>query len=171
RGLVEEVEVLEAELARVESFFTLIDQGHEAESPRQVVVALQAESRHGSKAAPRSVRVYDRDPGKGVPMILDALSRYGIMQPEDWTVSLEGGPLKPDQVLRIRRTAYEGLLWLADDVVRRQEDHRSGVKLSSESAARQALVYLQKAEIAHRPTTAFYRIRSQCGKAMRNEDA
>jgi tetratricopeptide (TPR) repeat protein len=171
RRLAEDVEALEAVLARVERFFVLIDQGHEAEISHDFELGLQAASSHGSKPAPRSQKKYNREPGKAVPIVLEALSLYGIMEHEDWTSTLVGGPLESDQVLRIRRTAYEELAWLADDVVRRQEDHRSGEKMASESAARQALVYLKKAEQAHRPTTSFYRIRSRCRKMLAEEEA
>src|SRR4029077_2464683 len=106
-----------------------------------------------------------------VSFLLEAMSRFGIMEHNDWNSNLGRGVFGPDQVKRIQHTAYEELLWLADDVVRRQEDHRSGQKISSESAARQALVYLQKAESAHEPTQAFYRIRSQCGKSLKEVDA
>src|SRR5262249_27919985 len=68
-----------------------------------------------------------------------------------------------------RRLAYEELLWLADDVVDRQEAHRSGRKLSPEVAAQAALVYLAKAESAHRATQAFYTLRARCRKLLGEE--
>src|SRR5262249_3920578 len=67
--------------------------------------------------------------------------------------------------------AYEELLWLADDVIRRRQDHRSGRTLSPEEAARQALGYLGKAEIAHPPTRALYALRARCRKDLGDEAA
>ena len=61
----------------------------------------------------------------------------------------------------MRRTAYEQLLWLADDAARRQVDHRSGSKVSQQEAAEEGLAYLRHAEAASRPTSAFYLIRAR----------
>ncbi|HVS36368.1 MAG TPA: tetratricopeptide repeat protein, partial [Gemmataceae bacterium] len=81
---------------------------------------------------------------------------------EDWTTGLDAGRLGKDEVEEVRRTAYEALIWLSDDMLRREEDHASGQRLSPESAARQALSYLAKAETAHRPTRALYDLRAKC---------
>ena len=99
RRLAAEVEVLEGELARVESFFALIDQGHEAEIPHAREPGSQADGSHGSKLVPQSETSFDRDPGKAVPMILEALSCYGIIEHEDWGVSSIGteNRLKPSE--------------------------------------------------------------------------
>src|SRR5262245_52478551 len=70
------------------------------------------------------------------------------------------------QVEQVRRLAYEELLWLADDLVRRQHDHRSGDKLSPKAAAEAALAYLRKAETARQPTRAVYTLRSRCHKTL-----
>src|SRR5262249_46891657 len=61
--------------------------------------------------------------------------------------------------------------WLADDVVGRMQEHRSGRKLSPTEAARQALVYLGKAEGARRPSQALYALRARCRKALGEEAA
>src|SRR5262249_28179118 len=106
-----------------------------------------------------------------VPFRLEALQRYGVLEREGWDGTLGGGLLGREQVEQIRRLMYEELLWLADDVGRRQQDHRSGRTLSPEAAARAALVYLGKAESAHRPTQAFYALRALCRKALGEEAA
>jgi tetratricopeptide (TPR) repeat protein len=55
---------------------------------------------------------------------------------------------------------------LADDVVRRQIDHRSRQNLEPEAAARAALVYLGKAENARKPTQALYGLRTRCREIL-----
>src|SRR5262249_48697911 len=75
---------------------------------------------------------------------------------------LAQGLLGKEQVKQVHRLVYEELLWLAQDVAGRQQDHRSGRKLSPQAAARAALVYLSKAESAHRPTQALYVMRGEC---------
>jgi tetratricopeptide (TPR) repeat protein len=57
-------------------------------------------------------------------------------------------------------------VWLAEDILNRQEDHRSGSKLSPEAAARQSLGYLDRAKGAHVPTRAFYLLRVRCRKTL-----
>src|SRR5262249_38310720 len=66
----------------------------------------------------------------------------------------------------IRRLVYEELLWLASDLAERRQEHRSGGTLSRDAAARAALVYLARAEGAHPPTQALYRIRAGVHEAL-----
>jgi hypothetical protein len=66
------------------------------------------------------------------------------MGQDDWSVRLEGSLLGPVQVTRVRRTAYEELLWLAADVVTRRVDHRSGQALSPPQAAREGLPHRKR---------------------------
>jgi tetratricopeptide (TPR) repeat protein/serine/threonine protein kinase len=148
-GLAAEVEAREAGLDRFQKFGDLIDRAHEAETAR-IAGALGGKKEHLAAARLR----------------LEALARYQILERADWAASLEGGFLEQDQVEQIRRTAYEALLWLADDVGSRQEEQRSGRQHSREAAARQALAYLEKAESAHRPTLAFYVLRARFRKAV-----
>jgi Flp pilus assembly protein TadD len=84
---------------------------------------------------------------------------------------LEGGLLGRDQIQQIRSTVYEQLLWLALDVLSRNENHRSRQELSPQVAAREALVYLGKAETAHVPTQGFYMLRARCRRALGEEAA
>src|SRR5262245_30719378 len=55
---------------------------------------------------------------------------------------------------------------LADDLVGRRQEHPSGQRPSWEAAATQALIYLGKAEGAHRPTQALYALRARCHTAL-----
>src|SRR5262249_25597519 len=68
-------------------------------------------------------------------------------------------------------TAYDELLWLADDVLIRKQEHVSGRQLVREAAARAAIAYLAKAEIAYPPTQAFYVLRLQCHQALGDKAA
>src|SRR5262249_39737038 len=101
---------------------------------------------------------------------LKALDCYAVLERDDWNTALESGLLGRDQVEQIRRTIYEELLWLSADLADRQQEHRSGRKLSREAAAQGALLYLGKAESAHGPTQALYLLRAGCRKAL-GEDA
>jgi serine/threonine protein kinase/tetratricopeptide (TPR) repeat protein len=143
--LMEEINALEAEVERFERFLDLIEQAHEAEFPRASMKASDPE----------------REPAKSVPFLLQALSCYGVLERDDWSARLEGGLLEPDQVARVRRIVYEELLWLADDAARREMDHRSGRKISSQEAANQGLAYLLQAKAGARPTSAFYQLRAR----------
>ncbi|MFO0888509.1 MAG: tetratricopeptide repeat protein [Isosphaeraceae bacterium] len=165
RGLAAEVEALDAELSRLQHFLALIEQAHEAEFPLPVALALQAGSADGTTAPARASDA-SREPGKAVPFLLRALSRYGVMERDDWSARLEDGLLEQDVVAQVRRTAYEQLLWLADDAVRRQADHRSGSQVSRRQAADQGLAYLRQAEAAAPATSAFYLVRARCLKAL-----
>src|SRR5262249_31910386 len=81
----------------------------------------------------------------------------GARERDDWSRHLEGGLLAQDQVARVRRAAYEGLLWLADDAIHRGVSHHSGRKVAPQKAARQGPAYPRPAESALGPTAAFYR--------------
>jgi tetratricopeptide (TPR) repeat protein len=106
-----------------------------------------------------------------VPVLLQALAQYGILERNDWNTALAGGFLGSAQVEQVRRIAYEELIWLADDLLRRHEEHPSGHKLSADVAVRQALVYLAQAEKAHQPTQVFYKVRADCHEALSEEEA
>jgi serine/threonine protein kinase/tetratricopeptide (TPR) repeat protein len=170
-GLAAEVEAGEAELDRFQRFLDLIDRAHQAETAPLLELA-QGEGSPGRGGTRPPPRMWERRPGKAVPFLLEALELYEVLERDDWHTNLEGGFLGKDQVEHIRGSVYEALLWLADDVAfRREQEHRSGRKLSSQEAARAALVYLGKAESAHRPTQAFYVLRRPCRKVLGEEAA
>jgi tetratricopeptide (TPR) repeat protein len=162
----EKVEALTAEVNRFEDFFRLIDRAHEEEIPSSISLGVPVQVPGGMVLAPPSIRSPERDPAKAVPFLLEALSRYEVWDGERWDTTLNDSLLGPKQVEQVRRTAYEELLWLADDVGSRRQDHRSGGQLAAESAARQALLYLAKAELAHPATSVFYRQRAWCRAAL-----
>src|SRR5262249_23666968 len=107
-----------------------------------------------------------RRPAAAVPLLLKALGEYKVLERPNWASTLEDGFLGEAQVERVRRTVYEELLWLANDVLRRKEDHRSGRKLDPAAAARAALAYLADAERARRPTRALHELRAGCLAAL-----
>jgi tetratricopeptide (TPR) repeat protein len=160
------VKAAEADLDRWQKFLDLIDRARQAETAPVLEPALAAGGSPGRAATRPPARVAERRPAAAVPFLLEALHCYEVLERDDWNRNLEGGLLGRDQVEQIRRTVYEELLGLAEDVVVRREEHRSGNKLSPQGAARAALVYLGKAESAHRATQAFYALRARCHKAL-----
>src|SRR5262249_44040614 len=169
--LATQVEAGEADLDRYQHFLDLIDQAHEEETTPLVEVALGADDSSGYKGTETVAVPWGRRPMAAARLLLAALHRYEILERDDWDTILSDGLLGRDQVEDIRRRAYEELLWLADDVVDRQQEHRSGGKLPPQEAARMALVYLKKAENVHRPTQAFYALRARCRKVLGEEAA
>src|SRR5207245_2906905 len=155
-SLAAEVERGAADLDRFLQYLDLIDQAHQAETAPFLERALSADGPYGSGATPLPAKMRERRPAAAVPFLIEALRRYGVLEHDDWSRTLGGGLLGRQQVEQIRRLAYEELLWLATDVVGRQQEHPSGRKLSGEAAARQPLVYLGKAEGAYRQQTALY---------------
>src|SRR5262249_47211498 len=101
-SLFAEITALETELKRFQRFFDLIDRAHEAE------LAPAADLSQGTGRARTPRPSFGRDPAKAAPFLLEALALHEV---------LERGPLGTGQIEQIRRTAYEELLWLADDVV------------------------------------------------------
>jgi tetratricopeptide (TPR) repeat protein/serine/threonine protein kinase len=169
--LAADVEAGEASLDRFQQFLDLIERAHEAETTPANEPALAADAPAGNAATPALARARERRPAAAVPFLLEALRRFDVLERDNWDNALEGGLLGRPQVELIRRLAYEELLWLADDVARRRQEHRSGRTLSPEAAARAALVYLGKAEGAHPPTQALYTLRAGCRKALGEEAA
>jgi serine/threonine protein kinase/tetratricopeptide (TPR) repeat protein len=169
-GLAAQVEAFAAEVGRYERFLDLVEQSQEAEFPQPAALVHQADSVGGTlPPAPESSP--EREPARAVPFVLQALACYGVLDQADWSACLDGGFLEPDQAVRVRRTAYEKLLWLADDLVRRRVDHRSGRELAPPEAAQEGLAYLRQAETAFRPTSAFYQIRARILEALGKPEA
>jgi tetratricopeptide (TPR) repeat protein len=165
-SLAAEVEAAEAALNRFQEFLDRIDRAHEAQTTPVLEPALAAAGPVDGAAAPPPARTVDRQRAAAVGFLLKALDGYGVLERDGWYTALEGGILGRDQVEQVRRIAHEQLLWLADDVVRRLQEHRSGRKLSPQAAARAALVYLDRAAGAYRPTLALYSLRGRCRKAL-----
>jgi tetratricopeptide (TPR) repeat protein len=101
-------------------------------------------------------------------LILEALASYEVLEREDWIAALKQNVLGKNQVEQIRHAVYEELLRLATSGF---WDHLRWGQFSPELAARRALFYLEKAEKAHAPTVALYRIRATCHKALGHENA
>jgi tetratricopeptide (TPR) repeat protein len=162
QGLAEEIDTLDAALARFQRFLGLVEQAHDAEAQLSGEPAVWAKTDRGIKSAPAVAESAGNDPAKAVPFVLQALSCYQVMERDDWLAGLERDLGQDGLVRQVRRSLYEELLWLADDALRRGQDHRSGGKLSAAEAARQGLAYLDKAEAAWGPTRAFYSFRAAC---------
>jgi tetratricopeptide (TPR) repeat protein/serine/threonine protein kinase len=166
-GLAAKVEAAEAELDRLQQFRDRIDRARQAEITLRLEPGLGRDDR---AATPPLARSADGR-ALSVPFRLEALDCYAVLERDDWDTALQGGLLGRDQVEQIRRTVYEELLWLAADLGYRQQEHRSGQKLSLEAASRAALVYLGKAERAYRPTHTLYLSRANCRKNLGDEAA
>jgi serine/threonine protein kinase/tetratricopeptide (TPR) repeat protein len=170
-NVADEVEALEAELKDFERFVELEEQAHDAEFSQAATFLGEADAYAGAAKAPELLKNLGRDPDAAIPYLAKALSIYAALDEDDWSARLEGGLLGPDQVARVRRTGYEQLLWLADDSLRRQIDHRAARALSPPESAQAALTYLGRAEHAVSLTPAFYHIRSRCRHALGDEGA
>jgi tetratricopeptide (TPR) repeat protein/serine/threonine protein kinase len=161
-NLAAEVEACAADLDRFQQFLDLVDRAQQELTGPLLEPALVAGSSYGRAGTPIPVETAGRRPAAAVPFVLKALERYNVLEDDRWTGTLDDGLLGRQQVQQIRTLVYEELLWLADDMVRRQREHRSERKLSPAAAARAAFTYLGKAESAHRPTRAFYALRARC---------
>src|SRR5262249_36120248 len=160
--LAAEVEAGEADLDRFQQFQDLIDRANQAETVPLLETALTVDGPGGKAGTSFPARSGDRRPAAAVPFVLEALRRYEVLERDDWISTLEGGFLGKPQVEEVRRIVYEDLLWLADDVLGRRQEHRSEREISLEAAARQSLAYLDKAGTAHQPTPALYQLRARC---------
>src|SRR5262249_40756678 len=170
-SLAAEVAAGEAELDRFQQFLELIDRAHQAETAPLLEATSGADGSLGSVGTQAPARTGERRPAAAVPFLLEALQRYGVLERDDWTSTLEGGFLGKHQVEQIRLLPYEELFWSAEAAFRRQQDHRSEQKPPPKAAARQALVYMGKAESAHQPTPALFALRARCRKALGEEAA
>ena len=169
--LATEVEAAEAELDRFQQFVDLIERAHEAETAPILETALAGDGFQGSVRTLPSASTRDRQLAAAATLRVQALERYGILEGDDWNTNLEGSVLGSDQIKQIRRSVYQELLWLAEDVFHRRQEHRSAGQLLPQPAARQALIYLGKAVSAHRATQALYALRARCRKALGEEAA
>jgi tetratricopeptide (TPR) repeat protein/serine/threonine protein kinase len=170
-SLAAKVEAAEADLDRFQQFVHQIDQAVEAEMSFTGELTLDAAGSIGLVATPPAKARWERQRAKAVSLVLAALVRYQVLEQTDWSTTLERGFLAREQAEQIRRRTYEELLWLAEDVLARRQDHRSGQQLSSESAAQQALSYVARAETARPPTLVLYALRARCRKALGEEAA
>jgi tetratricopeptide (TPR) repeat protein len=170
QDVAEEIDALDRELARFQRFFDLVEQAHEAETRQGPELTLSAGD-GGTRPVPGAGFNPQWNPARAAPFLLEALSCYQVMTRDDWLAGLQGGLAQGTAVQQVRRSLYEQLLWLAVDVLAREQDHRSRQKLSRAQAARQGLVYLDKAQRAQRPTVAFYRLRAHCHEALGAKEA
>jgi tetratricopeptide (TPR) repeat protein len=159
--LAAEVDDAKAHLDRFQRFQELIDRAHQAETAPASEAGLAETGSQSVQSVLRRKTLWSRRPAETVPLLLEALQQYQVLERDDWCVTLEGGLLGKHQVEQIRRLAYEELLWLAADILQRQHDHRTGAILTPQSAARAALVLFRKAESSHPPTKALYRLRAR----------
>src|SRR5262249_22608570 len=169
--LAAEIEAGTAELERFQRFLSLVERAHEAETPPFVNPAFLASALGNSAGTTAPAALPRRRPADADTFLLTALAQYGVLERKSWSTALAAGFLGSAQVEQVRRLVYEELILLADDLLRRQQDHRSGTKLSAAAAGRAALVYLAEAEGAHQPTQVFYVLHGDCRKALGEDEA
>jgi tetratricopeptide (TPR) repeat protein len=169
--LAANIRILETDLNRFQQFQDLVERGWEAETGTAFHINLEAKSGGSLVSAPSGITYWKRQPAKAVPFLRQALSLFKVLEEADWPTSLAKSALNKDQVQQVRHTAYEVLLWLADDMIERKKDHQSGEKLSPKSAAELALLYLAQAKSAHPPTYAFYMFRARCLELQNDKEA
>src|SRR5262249_49403214 len=85
-----------------------------------------ADAGDAGAAAPVRPRTVDRRPAAAVPLLLEALQCYGVLERAHWDSALGGGFLGRPPVERGRRRAYEEVLWLGDDRVPRAQRRGAG---------------------------------------------
>jgi tetratricopeptide (TPR) repeat protein len=163
--LLAEVDAAAAALDRFEQFLDLVERAHDAETGSIL------ESAPAAAPGRQQVLKWARQPATAIPFLLQALALYQVLDRHDWNSMLERGLLEKNQVEQVRGAAYEELLWLADDLLHRQQDHQSDQQLSPEAAARKAVGYLENAESASRPTRAFFTLRSRCLELLGDKEA
>ena len=103
-----------------------------------------------------------------VRLATEALAHYGVLDDARWTAGLERSSLGAVHRARIRNTAYETLLLLADCIRGRQSDPRAkgDDAANKQLAARECMSYLTKAAAFHQQTTALLWLRSQAWRLL-----
>jgi tetratricopeptide (TPR) repeat protein len=168
--LADEIEALDEEIARYVELLERSDEIDEAILPRGLAEALSGRD-HGRVAhLPALSSEGSAQPEQVAALSRRALSRYGVLDRDDWSAVLDHSRLTPEQVRRIRQIAYQVLLLLASDAVTWRQDYQTGRRVSSESAARLALTYLRQAELARPPTRRFYWQRARWRRLLKDED-
>jgi tetratricopeptide (TPR) repeat protein/serine/threonine protein kinase len=161
-----EIEAGRVELDRYQRFLYLVDQSNEETTAPRVDPTLAADVSPG-KAGSRSVAAPAGRRGNAwVFFLRRALQCYAVLKDDNWLNTLRVRFLGPAQVENIRIVVYEAMLLLAEDILLRKRGHGTERTVSPQAAAQQALIYLAKAEQAHRPTKAFYVLRGDCHQAL-----
>jgi tetratricopeptide (TPR) repeat protein len=97
-----------------------------------------------------------------LPVSQQALGVYGVLDSADWLSALEREPLGLQQITRVKQTAYETLLLMADYLVRWNHHAQKVRGRSPQEAGMAGLKYLAIAEDLRPATRSFYQIRSRC---------
>jgi len=100
--------------------------------------------------------------GRGQHSAKEALELFGVLTDHDWLLRLENSYLSAEQKRQVRETAYVTLVSLADNRVRWGEDLKS---------VERSMDLLRRAEAFHSPTRAFYFVRSECHRRLKNTSA
>ena len=93
----------------------------------------------------------------------DALGIFGVLADDAWLSRLDGSHLTPAQKGHVRETAYVILVYLADNLV------RWDFAAEDAPAAVRGLDLLRRAEAFHKPTRAYFFVRSECHRRMKDK--
>jgi serine/threonine protein kinase/Tfp pilus assembly protein PilF len=112
------------------------------------------------------------DPGAEEYPARKALALYGVIANPNWLDSLRNSGLPEPHLARLADDAYELLLLIADDILRRPAlspaPHRRD---PLENESREAREYLQKAISFHKPSRGYYWVLANCAAYTNDLDA
>jgi eukaryotic-like serine/threonine-protein kinase len=100
----------------------------------------------------------------------EALSLYGVLTEENWLARFDNSYLSGDQKREVQEVAYETLVSMADYGIRWRggwENERQAPPMTVE----QALEILDRAAKFHEPTRAFWFVRHEAHKSLKNDQA
>lgn len=98
-------------------------------------------------------------------LVRKALGTYDVLKDDRWFDKVQRSYLSPQQQDRLRQTAYETLLMLANMGVKSRPKFRP-----SETSAKESLELLRKASTFYDPTRGFYWVRSECHNFLGNDE-
>ncbi len=100
---------------------------------------------------------------ENIPALRDALNVYSVLSDDHWHEHLNKTYLTVQQQNELHETVYTLLVFMADYNVRWPE-------VRNQESAQESLEYLRRATLNHEPTRAFYFVRSECHKHLKNTE-
>jgi serine/threonine protein kinase/tetratricopeptide (TPR) repeat protein len=142
------------------------DLAAEVEGVQRKIGAQQAEETRFQQLLTRTIEAIEQLMGGTVESQYrkaeEALELFGVLTDRDWLRRLDSSYLGSEQKRQVRETAYVTLVSLADNQVRWHDDP---------SMIQRSLDLLRRAEAFHSPTRAFYFVRSECHRRLKNTSA
>ncbi len=100
---------------------------------------------------------------ESIPALREALNVYAVLGDDHWYEHLNDTYLTAQQQNELHETVYALLVFMADYNVRWPD-------VRNAEAAQESLEYLRWATLNHEPTRAFYFVRSECHKFLKNTE-